>query len=56
MNQLLDAQFFSPMADECTDIATIEELSIFCCWIDNGSHVEHFMEILPLKRCDAEST
>ena len=30
VNQLLDAPFFSLMADECTDIATIEKLSIFC--------------------------
>ena len=30
VNRLLDAQYFSLMADECTDIATIEELSIFC--------------------------
>ena len=43
------------MADECTDIATIEELSIFCHRVENGSPVEHFMEILPLKKADAES-
>ena len=55
VNRLLHAEHFSLMADECTDIATIEELSIFCRWEENGSPVEHFMEILPLKRCDAES-
>ena len=55
INQLLGAQFFSLMADECTDIATIEELSIYCRWVENGSLVEHFMEILPLKKADAES-
>ena len=55
INQLLGALFFSLMADEYTDIATIEELSIFCCWVENGSPVEHFMEILPLKKADAES-
>ena len=39
-----------------SDIATIEELSIFFfCWEENGSSVEHFMEIFPLKRCDAET-
>ena len=47
------------MADECTDeytdIATIEELSIYCCFEENGLPVEYVMEILPLKRCDAES-
>ena len=55
VNRLLDTQHFSVMADECTNIATIEELSIFCRWEENGSPVEHFMEILPLKRCDTES-
>lgn len=55
IKNLLAAPFFSLMADECTDVATIEELSIFCRWVDNGSPVEHFMEILPLKKADAES-
>ena len=55
VNQLLDTQYFSLIADECTDIATTEELSIFCHWEENGSPVEYFMEILPLKRCNAES-
>jgi hypothetical protein len=54
VTQLLDAQYFSLLADECTDIANIEELSIYCRWEENGLPVEHFMEILPLKRCDAE--
>ena len=39
VNSLLDTQHFSVMADECTDIATIEELSIFCRWEENGSPV-----------------
>ena len=45
VNQLLDAPFFRLMAEECTDIATVEELSLFfcCCWVENGSPVEHFM-------------
>ena len=43
------------MADECIDVATIEELSIFCHWIENGSPVEHFIENLSLKKADAES-
>ena len=38
--------FFSLVADECIDVATIEELSIFCHWVENGSPVEHFIEIL----------
>ena len=61
INQLLGAPFFSLMADECTDvatitdIATIEELSIFCHWVENRSPVEHFMEILGFNKADAES-
>ena len=54
INQLLGAPFFSLMADECTDVPTIEELSIFCHWVENGSPVGHFMEILGLKKADAE--
>ena len=27
------------MADECTDVAIIEELSIFCHWVEDGSPV-----------------
>ena len=46
---------FSLMADKCTDVATIEELSVFCRWVENGSPVDHFMEILSLKKADAES-
>ena len=36
------APFFSLMADECTDITTIEELSAFCRWVEDGEPVEHF--------------
>jgi len=42
--KLLDAPFFSLMADECTDIPVVQELSIYCRWIEN------VMEILPLKK------
>ena len=30
------APFFSLMADEFTDITTIEELSVFCRWVEDG--------------------
>ncbi len=43
------------MADECTDITTIEELSVFCRYVEDGEHVEHLFEILPLKKADAQS-
>ena len=43
------------MADECTDVSTVEELSLFCRWIENGEPTEHFIDLLPMKRTDAES-
>ena len=47
INKLLGAPFFT---DKCTDIATIEELSIYCRPVENRSSVEQFMEILPFKK------
>ena len=46
---------FSIMADECTDVTTIEELTICCHWVKSGVPEEHFIEILPLKKVNAES-
>ena len=43
------------MADECTDITTLEELSIFCRWVEDGLPVEHFIEIVSLKKADAKT-
>ena len=43
------------MADECTDITEVEELSVFCHWEEDGTPVECFLDIVPLKRADAES-
>ena len=42
------------MADECTDVTTVEKLSIFCCWVEDGVPVEHILEIVPLKSADAK--
>ena len=55
LKRLCQAPFYSIMADECTDVTTIEELSIFCRWIEDGVPVEHFIEIVPMKKADAES-
>ena len=55
LKKLQKASFFSVMADECTDIATVEELSIFCRWEENGTPVECFLEVVHLKKADAES-
>ena len=43
------------MADECTDVTTIEELTICCRWVESGVPEEYFIEILPLKKANAES-
>ena len=42
------------MADECTDVTTIEELTICACWMDSGVQKD-FIEILALKKANAES-
>ena len=47
--------FLSTMADECTDVTTIEELTICCRWVESGVPEEHFIKILPLKKANAEN-
>ena len=55
LKRLHQAPFYSIMADECTDVTTVEELSLFCRWIGNGEHTEHFIDLLPMKRTYAKS-
>ena len=55
LKRLHKALFFSIMADECTDVTAIEELTICCRWMESGVPEEHFIEILPLKKANAES-
>ena len=55
LKRLHNASNYSIMADECTDISTVEEPSIFCRWVEDGVPVEHFLEIIHLKRADAET-
>ena len=55
LKQLHKAHFFSIMAEECIDITTIEELTICCHWMKSGVPKEHFIDILPLKKANAES-
>ena len=55
LKRLHKAPFFSIMADECTDVTTIEELTICCCWLGSGVPEEHFIEILALKKARTES-
>ena len=47
--------YFSVMADKCTDITTIEELTVFFRWEESGMPVESFLEFIPLKKADTES-
>ena len=55
LKRLHKAPFFSIMADECPDVTTVEELTICCHWVESGVPDEHFIEILPLKKANAES-
>lgn len=55
LKRLHQARYFSLMADECTDISTVEELSVFCRWVEDGQPVEHFIEIISLQKADAET-
>ena len=43
------------MADECADIATMEEMSVFCCWVEDGVLEEHFLDLIHMKQANAES-
>ena len=55
LKRLCKAPFYSVMADECIDITTIVELSLFFRWAEDGEPVEHFFDIIPLKKADAAS-
>ena len=43
------------MADKCTDVTTVEQFSLVCRWIENSEPTQHFIDLLPMKRTDAES-
>ena len=55
LNHLQKASYYSIMADECTDISTVEELSVYCHWVENGLPVERFLEIIHLPKGNAET-
>ena len=55
LKRLHKATVFTIMADECTDVTTIEELPICYHWVESGVPEEHFIEILPMKKANAES-
>lgn len=49
LSRLKESPYFSNMADESTDIASMEELSICARWLENGQAVEHFLGIVHVK-------
>lgn len=55
LKRLQKAPWYSLMADECINISCVEELSVFCRWEEDGVPVECFLELIPLKRADAET-
>ena len=55
LKRLHKAPFFWIRPDECADVTTIEELTFFCHWVDSGIPEEHFIEILSMKKANAES-
>ena len=55
LKHVQQASYYSIMADECTDIATVEEMSVFCCWEEDGMQEEHFLEITHLRQGNAGS-
>ena len=55
LKRLQQASYYSLMADECTDITFVEEMSIFCRWEEKGIPEEHFLEIVHLSQANAES-
>ena len=55
LKQFRQVPFYSLMADECTDITTVEEPSIYCRWVEDGLPVEHFLDINPLTKADAKT-
>ena len=55
LRRLHEAPFYSVIADECTDITTIEEISLCFRWEENGEPVEHFFDTIRLKKADAAS-
>ena len=55
VKRLEKVSVFSVMADECTDITTVEKLSVFCHREEDGTPVECIVDMVPLNKADAES-
>ena len=55
LERLKARPFFLILADECQDVSTQEDLSIYFHWIVNGCPEEHFMTILHVKSTCADT-
>ena len=55
MKRFHQASNFSIMADECTFVTTIEELSIFYSWLEDGQAFEQFLERIPKEATNAKT-
>ena len=54
--EIRSAGWYSVMADECTDVATIEQMSVCIRFVDDKPEVrEEFLGFVKLGRTDAES-
>ena len=55
LESLQKASVLTILADGSTDIATMEEMSICFQLVENSEAVEHFLEVIHLKRTDTET-
>ena len=56
LSHLGKSRYISTMADECTDVASKEEMSICARWTEGGRAVEHFLGNLRAGKVDAKSS
>ena len=48
LNDLLSKSYYSLMIDETTDIAVLNEMVIYCCYVSNNSVKTAFLKIAEL--------
>ena len=47
--------YYTLMGDECTNVSSMEELSLCFRWLKDGKPVEHFLEVIHVTKTDAET-
>ena len=55
LSSLKASPYYSLMADESTDAASQEELSVCARWLEHNKPVEHFLGIIQAKQANAEA-